>query len=97
MNKISDEDLDEIISAIVDNPKSVAKELQQFRAAWPKVRAALEFYGRGKHIEDLKNDLENPSGEPENWVCDSDDKFNLENGGFARLALAEYERFKGEK
>lgn len=49
--------------------------------------AALEFYAGGKHIEDLKLDLETPSGEPPNWECDSDDKFNLENGGFAREAL----------
>lgn len=52
-----------------------------------RLREALKFYAEGNHIEDLKMDLENPSGEPTNWVCDSDDKFNLENGGVAREAL----------
>jgi hypothetical protein len=55
---------------------------------------SLKFYAHSEHIEDLQDDLENPSGEPENWVCDSGDKFNLENGGFARLALEKIKTLK---
>ena len=73
------------------------KELEECREKLAVATEALEFYGRGKHIEDLKLDLEVPSGEPENWECDSDDKFNLENGGIARHALSKIEIKEGEK
>ena len=56
---------------------------------------ALEFYASGEHIHDLQADLENPSGETGNWVCDSDDKFNLENGGFARKAFTDLRKKVG--
>lgn len=58
------------------------------------LREALQFYAEEKHIQDCtkEGDLEHPSGESPNWLCDSEGKFNLENGGIAREALAPTER-----
>jgi uncharacterized membrane protein YgaE (UPF0421/DUF939 family) len=81
---------DEIAEMYIFN-EHFRNEIQSLKAENQKYRAALEFYSSSSHIQDLKNDLENPSGEPANWVCDSDDKFNLENGEIARQALKEGE------
>lgn len=50
---------------------------------------ALEFYAKGDHIEECneEKELEAPDPEYPNWLCDDDDKFNLEDGSIARTAL----------
>lgn len=92
-----------ILAGVEDQLQACSRQIDQFQSKLCKydealkvANEALEFYATQKHIQDLKDDLENPSGEPSNWVCDSDDKFNLENGGVAEMAQQQIEEILGE-